>query len=143
MVLNSVVLVACLRTVQVHVLDPELLDKSIHAKYKSQHFKEGTWVEPPPELADITFQDINNKPLEFPDGARRPAKRCFLVHAMWALHLAKARGWVLDPKITTNPQSHGWQSPDFLVSRERTQLWVLQHAAAEMEAVHAPGSVGA
>ena len=112
---------------QVHVLDPELLQKTVYGEYKSRQVKNShTWVEPPSELAAITFMDIDKKPLKFVTGSdMRPSKRCFMAHAFWSLNAAKAHKWPVDPSISVTIDSFGWGSPSFMQARERTALWVL------------------
>ncbi|PNH04682.1 hypothetical protein TSOC_009135, partial [Tetrabaena socialis] len=129
----------------VHVLDRELLPKTVYGEYKRQQHKNSTtWVEPPFKLASITFQDIDKKPLKFVAGSdMRPAKRCFLAHAAWALVLAKGRKWQVDPGISLTVDSFGWQSPTFMETRERTSLWVrLQQKTVGIASELQAGSVG-
>ncbi|PNW77972.1 hypothetical protein CHLRE_10g459100v5 [Chlamydomonas reinhardtii] len=115
----------------VHVLDPELLHKTVYGEFKSrQHENSTPCAEPPSELAAITFMDIDKTPLKFrPDSDMRPAKRCFMAHALWALTFAKVRKWPVDPGIRVTVDSFGWRSPTFMEARERTQLWVHMQAA--------------
>ena len=111
---------------QVHVLDPELLKETVYGEFKSRQKKNSdAWVEPPPELAAITFMDIDKKPLKFRTASdMRPAKRCFMAHALWSLAFAKARQWQVDSGISVTIDSFGWKSPNFMQARVRTALWV-------------------
>ncbi|KAG2423396.1 hypothetical protein HXX76_015361 [Chlamydomonas incerta] len=126
-----------------HVLDPELLQKTVHGEYKSRQFKaSSSWVEPPPELAAIKFMDINKQPLRFVAGSdMRPAKRCCMVHAVWSLAMAKAMKWPVDPGISVSVDSFGWKSPTFMEARERTAMWVTMQRQVTFDGPRTVGSI--
>ncbi len=62
---------------QIHVLNPKILDLSIYSVFKQRCCREDNkqWQEPCQELTSITFRDLNGQHLQFRNG-NQPATDC-------------------------------------------------------------------
>ena len=86
---------------QVHVLNPRLLDPKGLEQYITGHAGKGTkWI------------DINKTLLHLPPVAR-PARRICGLHAILAVHEADSKGWFDEEHEAPEVTEASWGSPKF------------------------------
>eukprot|EP00882_Tetradesmus_deserticola_P003168 GHRQ01003359.1.p1 GENE.GHRQ01003359.1~~GHRQ01003359.1.p1 ORF type:complete len:315 (+),score=107.48 GHRQ01003359.1:51-995(+) len=125
----------------IHILESTLKDQLVYGSWFSTARRDyPEWTAPDARLRvreglgavapqALRFGQLDKQQLVFKT-AQRPATRCLMHHAFWALQRAKEEGW--DTRGLDIPRDHfGWQSPTVQDRMEATGLWVYgPHGAA-------------
>jgi hypothetical protein len=142
---NFRVCITCFTTLQIHILDPELMDKKVYADFSGRYKREHAEWTPPLSMPQervglgavqattLTFGQLHKQPLVF-RGEQRPAKRCFTYHAFWAVGRAKGLGTWNTDGLDITVDHFGWQSPTMEARMHKTAVWAAMQQQPRQEA---------
>ena len=111
---------------QVHVLNPHLLDPKGREQYVTGHTGKGT-----------TWRDVNNTLLHLPPIAHLARRLCGL-HATLAVQEADTKGWFDEHHEAPKMSEASWQSPTF--DHLLMKKYLIDEAANAFDAETASGS---